>query len=91
MVTVKNIEVRKPTEQEKIEMSGWPIWTCKPSTFDWEYTEKETCLLIEGKVTVSDETDSVTFGAGDLVIFPQDLKCQWKIDKAVSKYYNFGD
>ncbi|MDD5458801.1 MAG: cupin domain-containing protein [Phycisphaerae bacterium] len=90
MASVKDIEVRKPTEQEKNQMSGWPVWNCEPSTFDWEYTEKETCLLIEGKVTVSDENGSVSFGAGDLVIFPKDLKCQWKIKTAVSKYYNFG-
>ena len=61
---------------------SWPIWTCEPSTFDWSYTEKETCLILEGEVTVSDGKESVSFGPGDLVIFPQDLDCVWSVEKA---------
>ena len=90
MPTVKDIIVKKPTEEEKQTCQKWPIWKCEPSTFDWSYTQKETCLLIEGDVTVSDGTDSVTFGPGDIVIFPSDLDCTWTVHKAVSKHYNFG-
>ena len=32
-----------------------PIWTCEVISFDWSYEDKETCLLIEGKVTVTPE------------------------------------
>jgi hypothetical protein len=59
-------------------------------TFDWAYTEKETCLLLEGKVTVTDGKNSVSFGPGDLVVFPEDLECTWHVTEAVKKYYNFG-
>ena len=90
MATVKDVVVRKPTKDEDKNCKTWPIWTCKPSEFDWAYTEKETCLILEGEVTVTDGKDSVSFGAGDLVIFPEDLECTWQVQEAVKKYYNFG-
>jgi uncharacterized cupin superfamily protein len=90
MPTVKDVVVKKPSEDESAACQSWPIWTCQPSNFDWVYTEKETCLLIEGKVTVSDGKDSVSFGPGDLVVFPEGLKCNWNVQEAVKKYYNFG-
>ena len=90
MPTIKDVIVRKPTKQETAECSQWPIWECEPSMFDWVYTEKETCLIIEGEVTVSAGDDSVSFGPGDLVIFPEGLECNWNVSKAVKKYYNFG-
>ena len=90
MPTVKDIIVRKPTEDEIAACEKWPIWECEPSTFDWTYTQKETCLLIEGEVTITDKQDSVSFAAGDFVIFPNELECTWQIKQAVRKYYNFG-
>jgi uncharacterized cupin superfamily protein len=90
MPTVKDIVVRKPTEQEVSRCKAWPIWTCEPSSFDWAYTEKETCLILEGKVTVTDRHGAVSFGPGDLVVFPQDLDCVWNVEEAVKKHYNFG-
>jgi len=90
MPTIRDIIVRKPGEGEISTCQTWPIWTCQPSTFDWVYTEKETCLVLEGQVTVTDGTDSVSFGPGDLVVFPQDLECTWQVQKPVRKHYNFG-
>ena len=90
MPTVSDVIVKKPSEEEEAQCKAWPIWKCEPSIFDWVYTEKETCLLIEGKVTVSDGADSVTFGPGDLVIFPEDLECTWNVSEPVTKHYNFG-
>ena len=53
---------------------------------------KETCLLLEGEVTVTPEGgDPVKFGAGDLVLFPAVMDCRWDVHKAVRKYYRFGD
>ena len=46
--------------------------------------------MIEGAVTVSDGTGSVSFGAGDMVVFPEDLDCTWHVTEPVTKYYNFG-
>ncbi len=89
MPTVKDVVVRKPSEAETQTCKSWPIWQCEPSTFDWQYTQQETCLIIEGEVTVKDAEDSVSFGPGDLVVFPCDLECTWHIDKAVRKHYSF--
>ena len=89
MPTVKDVIVKKPSEDESGRCKSWPIWQCEPSTFDWVYTQTETCLLLEGKVTVSDGKDSVSFGAGDMVIFPVDLECTWHISEAVKKHYDF--
>ncbi len=91
MPTVKDIIVRKPIAAEADECRKWPIWSCQPSSFDWDYTQKETCLIIEGEVTVKDRPgeNEVSFGSGDLVIFPEGLKCVWQIGKAVKKHYNF--
>lgn len=87
-----SIEVRKPEEAELEAMGvrGWPIWTCAPSTFDWHYDEKETCLILEGRVTVHTSEGDTNFGAGDLVVFPAGLDCTWEVHDAVRKHYQFG-
>ena len=90
MSTVKDVIVKKPSKEEIETCNAWPIWTCEPSTFDWTYTEKETCLLLQGSVTVSDGSDSVSFGQGDFVVFPQGLVCTWNVTEAVKKHYTFG-
>lgn len=89
MPSVKDVIVRKPSDAETVECEVWPIWKHEPSSFDWAYTQTETCLLLEGQVTVSDNEDSVSFGPGDLVVFPNGLECTWNITKAVTKHYNF--
>lgn len=90
MPTVKDVIVRKPSDEEARTCKNWPTWKCEPSTFDWAYTEKETCLVLEGKVTVTDGNNSVSFGPGDLVVFPEDLECTWDVHEPVTKHYNFG-
>ena len=83
------IIIRKPTEAEKVEMQTKPIWDCGISKFDWYYASSETCLIIEGEVTVDYDGGSVSFGAGDYVTFPKGLSCVWKVTKPVRKYYVF--
>mgnify|MGYP001174878436 FL=1 len=77
---------------KELGINNWPIWTCEVSSFEWTYEDKETCLLIEGKVTVTPEAGKpVRFEAGDLVIFPSGLKCKWDVHQAVRKHYQFGN
>ena len=85
-------EVRKPTKEEvdRIKSEHWGIWTKEVSEFTWSYDERETCLIIEGEVTVTFEGGSAKFGKGDFVVFPEGLECTWKITKPVRKYYKFG-
>ena len=90
MPTVNDVIVKKPSDEEEAECKNWPTWECEPKTFDWAYTQKETCLLIQGQVTVTDGTDSVSFGKGDMVVFPEDLECTWQVKKPVKKHFNFG-
>ena len=68
---------------------SWPIWTCDVSEFDWEYDEQESCLLLEGEVEVKTDFETVSFSAGDFVVFPRGLKCQWRVLKPVRKHYTF--
>ena len=86
-----NIEIKKITQSEiaKNEIRSWPIWACGVSEFDWEYSEQESCLLLEGEVEVSSDFETVKFSAGDYVVFPRGLKCRWKVTKAVRKHYSF--
>jgi hypothetical protein len=92
MPAIKDVIVKKTTDQEIETCKNWPIWQSQPSTFDWDYTQTETCLIIEGKVTVTDRPagqDSITFGPGEMIIFPEGLKCIWSIKEQVRKYYQF--
>ncbi len=74
-----------------LEIKSWPIWSCSESSFDWTYDKKETCLMIEGEVTVTPKGGKpVKFSAGDLVTFPAGMSCKWDVHKAVRKHYRFG-
>ncbi|MGE5557604.1 MAG: cupin domain-containing protein [Bacillota bacterium] len=86
------ITVEKPTGEqlEKMNVSVWGMWECEPSTFDWHYDDKETCYLLEGRVTVKTADQEVSFGKGDLVTFPAGLSCVWTVHEKVRKYYRFG-
>ena len=90
MPTVQDIKIKKPSEQQAEKCRSWPIWQSKPSTFEWAYTEKETCLVLEGKVTVKDDSGEVTFGPGEMVEFPKGLECLWQVKEPVKKHYTFG-
>jgi uncharacterized cupin superfamily protein len=81
-------KVRKPTEKEQKE--AWSIWEKEESEFPWEYFEQETCLILEGKAVVKTSKETVEFGAGDYVVFPEGLKCTWKIKQKIRKHYKFG-
>ena len=86
------IEIKKLSDDEiaSQNIQSWPIWSCKISEFDWEYSEQESCLLLEGDVEVESSFETVKFGVGDYVVFPRGLKCRWKVIKPVRKHYSFG-
>jgi uncharacterized cupin superfamily protein len=85
------MQKKKPTEKEIAGTESWDIWRKEPSEFPWSYDVKETCLILEGKATVtSTDGQQISFGAGDLVTFETGLQCRWKIEKAISKRYSFG-
>jgi uncharacterized cupin superfamily protein len=87
------IRIERP---DNVRLNGlgvysWPIWEKEISTFDWHYDQKETCYILEGKVTVEPRDGvPVEFGPGDLVTFPKGMDCVWKISVPVRKHYTFG-
>jgi uncharacterized cupin superfamily protein len=70
-------------------MQKKPVWECGVSEFDWHYDSQETCVLLEGEVTVEYEGGSVHFGTGDYVVFPKGLSCVWRVSVPVRKHYLF--
>ena len=91
MPDIKDIKISKPTDMQAQQAADWSIWEKGESEFDWQYTQTEKCLIIEGEATVYnlDKTESISFAAGDYVIFPNGLACKWKITKPIRKYYDF--
>ena len=83
---------RKPSPAEIQTAKSWPIWEKEPSSFDWSYGEKETCLILEGRASVkaADGSASISFGPGDWVVFEPGLKCVWTVEKKIRKHYRFG-
>ncbi|MCK4994126.1 MAG: cupin domain-containing protein [Candidatus Omnitrophica bacterium] len=86
------ITVRKPMQEEldNLNIKSWGTWECEKSTFDWTYSERETAYVFEGKVTVKTANQEVSFGSGDLVVFPKGLSCTWTVEEPIRKVYKFG-
>jgi uncharacterized cupin superfamily protein len=84
-----HIEVRKATreEMERMGVFAWPTWGCEASVFPWRYDAKESCYILAGEVTVEAGDQTVSFGAGDLVVFPAGLDCTWNVTQPVRKHY----
>ncbi|MCQ4796146.1 cupin domain-containing protein [Anaerofustis stercorihominis] len=84
--------IRRPKDKEKEIMKKCEIWEHKKGVFDWEYKDKqETCLIIKGSASVKGKNESAEyfFKEGDLVTFPTNWDCQWKITEDMKKYYIF--
>ena len=67
-------------------IKSWPIWECEPSKFQWNYDDKEICLIVEGQAIISSQNDNIYFiKAGDLVEFPAELDWGWEINTSIKK------
>ncbi|HRU38639.1 MAG TPA: cupin domain-containing protein [Candidatus Goldiibacteriota bacterium] len=86
------IIVLKPNRDEMagLNVFDWPIWEKEVSKFSWHYDDSETCFILEGKARVTAGNETVTFEAGDLVVFPKGLDCVWEVIEPVKKHYRFG-
>ncbi len=89
------ILVKSPCSASLIIQYGiknWPIWECEPSNFNWDYNEKEICLIIEGEANIKTEAGENYFiKSGDLVEFPSGLSCKWQITKRIKKHFRLGE
>ena len=90
---MSNIVIKQLSKDEIENMSiiNWPIWTSEVSEFPWKYDVEESCLILEGEVSVTAGSDSVEIKSGDFVIFPKGLSCVWKVTKPIRKHYKFGE
>ena len=85
------MKVKKPTEQEIKTTENWSIWEKEPSEFPQYYDDKETCYILEGEATVTDnQGNQINFRPGDMVEFEQGLECTWEIKITIKKKYKFG-
>ena len=85
------IEIEHLDEDELLEngVFNWPIWEKEESKFDWYYEKTEYCYILEGRVTVVTEFETIELKPGDFVTFPAGLECVWDIDATVRKHYLF--
>lgn len=85
--------LKRPIDLEECRRMGidrWPTWGKGVSRFPWSYDARETCYLIEGRVTVTpDGGTPVEIVTGDLVTFPEGMSCTWEIHEPVLKRYSF--
>ncbi len=84
------ISQKSSSELEEMGVNNWSIWECDISTFDWEYSDRESCFILSGEVEVSTEWEIVNIKRGDFVVFPKNLKCVWNVKSPIKKHYNFG-
>jgi len=82
--------VQSPTESKLTALGTreWPTWSKEPSSFIWQFSEREVAYLIEGEVFVTPEgsTKRYRFKQGDLGYFEAGLRCKWEITKPLKKY-----
>ena len=88
---MKRISVKKPSREEldKLDVKAWGTWASDVDRFDWEYDATEVCYILEGEVTVETDQGEVTIKAGDMVTFPQGLKCVWDVKAPIRKHFKF--
>ena len=90
MQNSEEVIICKPNEAQIAEAKTWPIWSKEVSRFDWTYSSKETCYVLEGRVEVTNKAGKVfKFGKGDWVQFPSGMSCVWDVKEAIRKHYNF--
>jgi uncharacterized cupin superfamily protein len=74
---------------KKMGVADWPTWEKEASVFPWDFVTTETAFILEGEceMTPEDGSESTTFKAGDLVVFPLGWKGTWEVKKALKKHY----
>ncbi len=74
---------------KELGVESWSEWRSPVTKFDWEYSGVEMAYVYEGRVKVKSAVEEVEIKAGDLVTFPDGLKCTWNVIEPIRKVYNF--
>lgn len=83
-------DISRPSQEEieNLRLTSWKYWDCLPTSFEWEYDEQETAFLLEGSAEIILENgETFMISEGDLVYFPQGLKCKWKVLTSLKKRF----
>jgi uncharacterized cupin superfamily protein len=83
-------QIRKATPADEKKASSWHTWEKEISEFPWAYTDKESCLILEGAAIITTEDGRYPLQEGDFVVFPKGLHCTWQVTKNLRKKYKFG-
>lgn len=62
-------------------------WQAEPGVLAVNYSEDELCLLIEGRVRLTDADGSVEFGPGDAFVIAAGFRGSWESIGRVTKIY----
>lgn len=89
------IMVEQQPAAERLEQLGvkdWPVWSSEVAHFPWQYDQREVCYLLEGRAVITPDGDgaALEIAAGDLVVFPAGMSCQWEVLQPVRKQYRIG-
>jgi uncharacterized cupin superfamily protein len=63
------------------------IWQAEPGALAVSYTETELCVLIEGRVRLTDDRGSVEFAPGDAFVIASGFRGSWESIGQVTKFY----
>lgn len=73
----------------ELGVGNWPEWEKEASEFPWEYIEEEISYILEGRAIITPEGgDPVEISKGNLVTFPSELICVWKIVEPLRKRFH---
>ncbi len=71
---------------DKLLSSG--LWSCTAGRFRWTFGWDEFVHILEGEVTIRDETGQTrTLTAGQTAFFPLGLNTEWSIPQFVRKVF----
>lgn len=92
-MVVYQVITKKMTREEAEKdygINSWGNWSCDAETFDWSYSDTETCYLFEGAADILYDGEKTHIEKGMLVQFPAGLSCVWQVSEPISKAYYFG-
>jgi uncharacterized protein len=82
--------VKKPSEAmlASENVYTWNTWEKEPSTFPWQFKEKEKVYVLAGKVHITHEgSDQVyVLKKGDYAEFAAGLRCIWEVKEPFKKH-----
>ena len=86
-----NIHIEKNPSHEKLvsnDVYSWMTWEKEPSTFPWQFTERERVYVVEGTVHIrQDGSDQVhILEKGDYAEFAPGLRCIWEVKEPFKKH-----